>query len=332
MGEKQRLDLPLGGTVLRITHLEKALWPEGPDHPSLTKGALCRYFVQVAPALVPQLRGRPLTGIRFPKGIAGERIFQKNWRRSIPPFVQRVAAPVEKPGGVLASITVENVATLLWLAQWDFLELHPWLTRLDPVPNNGDPFNHPDILVFDLDPFIPVTDDPLRAKPPLNPAGFAKTVRVAQALREFLHPLGLMPYVKTSGKTGLHVYVPIERRYSFEITRALAEAIGERLARDLPDDVTMAHAIAERRGKVLVDYSQNGKGKIQVAPYSPRATPQATVSMPVTWEELDHIYPTDFTLPTVAARLHEHGNPWHDFFASAGRLERALEALDVAPQ
>lgn len=323
---KDNLELSIQGARLRFSHLTRELWP------GVTKTDLCRYLLYIASPLLPHLQGRPLTAIRFPGGITGEQIFQKNWRRRPPAFVRTAAAPANKPSGKLASLTVENTATLLWLAQLDVLELHPWLSRLEPTPDGGDPFDSPDIIVFDLDPFVPTDDQPLRAKPPLNPAGFAKTVRVAQALREVLQSSGLTPYVKTSGKTGLHVYVPIQRRYRFETTRALAKAIGERLARELPEDVTTAHAIPERWGKVLIDYSQNGKGKNQVAPYSPRATKQATVSMPVHWDELAQVYPTDFTIPAIMAGLRDREDPWQDFFSHRSQLEAAVATFRATAQ
>jgi bifunctional non-homologous end joining protein LigD len=282
----------------------------------------------MAPASLPHLRGRPLTAVSFPNGLAGLRIYQKNWKNP-PDFASRIAAPADKPGGLLESIAVDNLATLLWLAQMNVLEFHPWVSRAEPIGASPDQFNYPDILVFDLDPFVPIDDGPLTAKPPLNRAGFAKATKVALALRGLLRSVGLEPFVKTSGKTGLHVYAPIERRYPFELTRALAEAVGRRLMDEHPDDVTLEHAIVNRRGKILVDYGQNGKGKNQVAPYSPRATELATVSMPVRWDDIPHVYPADFTVPGFLTRPSDFDDPWREFFDRPGRLEQAMKKLGI---
>jgi bifunctional non-homologous end joining protein LigD len=330
-GKTGPVDVSVDGQTLRITSPDKVLWPAHGDVPAVTKGGLIAYLAAMAPLALPHLRGRPLTAIRFQAGITGPRIYQKNWEK-LPEFVPRLVAPADKPGGVLDSIAVDNLATLLWLAQMNVLELHPWLSRAEPVAVSDDRFNYPDMLVFDLDPFVPVDDAPLTAKPPLNRAGFAKATRVALALRDLLVENGLEPHVKTSGKTGIHVYAPIERRYPFELTRALAEAVGNHLMAEHPDDVTLAHAIPDRRGKILVDYGQNGKGKNQVAPYSPRATEQATVSMPVTWDDLPHIYPTDFTIPGLSSRAPDISDPWGDFFSRPGRLEQALKTFGLGTQ
>jgi bifunctional non-homologous end joining protein LigD len=185
--------------------------------------------------------------------------------------------------------------------------------------------NYPDFLVLDLDPYVYSGKEATGAEPELHRAGFERTREVAFWLKEMLDDLKLASFVKTTGKTGLHIYVPIHRRLHFDQTHAVAERLMKRLEREHPDDVTTAWAVSERRGKVFADYNMNARSKSLAAPYSPRVLPWAAVSMPVRWDELASVFPTDFTILTAPARLRKVGDLWAGIFDAKRDLSGALD-------
>jgi bifunctional non-homologous end joining protein LigD len=292
----------------------------------------------VAPALLRHLRDRPLTLVRLPNGITGGSFYQKHYAQPLPPFVQTVRLYSDHEAGDGDYILGNNLATLVWLAQLADLELHTWSSRTRPEPDAlGRPtvfsgslaaiqasvLNYPDFVVFDLDPYLYSGREAAGAEPELHRDGFMATCQVALWLKELLDSLGLAAFVKTTGRTGLHVYVPIVRRLDYAQTHAVAETIAQHLVRRDPKRVTADWAVERRRGKVFVDYNQNARGKTLASIYSPRALPWAAVSMPVGWDELGRVFPTDHTLLTVPERLRQRGDLW------AGILEakRDLSAL-----
>ena len=184
--------------------------------------------------------------------------------------------------------------------------------------------NYPDYLVFDIDPYIYSGKEAKGAEPELNRKGFATGRRVAFWLRDLLREMSLEAVVKTSGKTGLHVFVPIERTVTFDQARALCEMVGRHLMKEHPKEITMEWAIEKRTGKIFYDYNMNVRGKTLNVAYSPRGVPGAPVSMPLTWEELEAAEPTDFTLSTAPARLDRTGDRWHDVFSTKQSLAKAF--------
>jgi bifunctional non-homologous end joining protein LigD len=167
--------------------------------------------------------------------------------------------------------------------------------------------------------------------PELHPRGFNRVREVAFELHRVADALGLTPFLKTSGRTGLHCYIPIRRRFTYPEVREMAEAVGRFLEGLRPDDVTLAWSVRERTGKVFVDYNQNVRGKSLAAPFSPRRHPYGTVSMPITWDELDRIYPTEFTIRTVPDLLGARGDPWADILDAKADLEELFERAPVGP-
>jgi bifunctional non-homologous end joining protein LigD len=172
--------------------------------------------------------------------------------------------------------------------------------------------DHPDFIIFDLDPYLYSGKEAAGAEPELNRAAFTKGCEVALWLKEVLDGLSLTGFVKTSGKTGLHVYVPIVRNLDYRQSRRAAETVGKFLMQKHADDITMEWAPERRTGKVFMDYAQNVRGKTLACAYSPRPYPEATVSTPLRWEELGKVYPTDFTIITVPDRLKQTGDLWAD--------------------
>ncbi len=314
--------IDLHGQSIGLTNLSKELWPPTPDHPALTKRDLLVYLTGVSPYLLEHLRDRPLTLNRYPDGIFGKRFYQKHWGNPLPGYVETVKLRDEH-GEWQEYLLCNNLATLLWLGQLANLEFHVWFSRIrrhpdettlpDKLssPEEADALaSYPDFAVFDLDPYIYAGNEAKGAEPDLSRAGFARTVEVALWLKEVLDALSLSSFVKTSGKTGLHVYVPLLRRFNRDVVRAAVATISQSLVKAHPHEVTTEWTVEKRTDKVFIDYKQNMRGKTLASPYSPRPTPEATVSTPVGWDELGRIYPTELNLFTVPARLSTKGDPW----------------------
>jgi bifunctional non-homologous end joining protein LigD len=305
---RQAFTLALGAHRIRLTHLDRVYWPANKalKQPALTKRDLLRYLAQVSPYLLPHLADRPLTMIRMPEGIHGERFYQKHWEPPLPPFAESVTIFSESRDERHDYLLCNNLSTLLWLGQSGTLEFHVWHSRAKPgadAPGRGTDYassaaalersllNYPDYLVFDLDPYIYSGQEAAGAEPEYNLAAWDKGREVAFRLRELLQAMGLAPLVKTSGKTGLHVFVPIERTLDFAAVREVCGLVGRHLLRQHPALITMDWSIAKRSGKIFFDYTMNTRGKTLAAAYSPRGLPGAPVSMPLTWEELETAQP-----------------------------------------
>ena len=294
MATQASVPVTVDGRVIRLTNLDKVLWPQG----GYTKAHLIRYYTEIAPVLLPHLRGRPLTVTRFPDGVKGESFYQKNAPAHTPNWVRthRVEGE-EKP---IDYILAEDTATLVWLANQACIELHPWLSTIDSPEK-------PDRIVIDLDP------DP--------PSGFREARRIALVVKEVLDRLGLRGYPKLSGATGVHIVIPVVPEHPYSVTSRFAGFIGRVVADLFPDEATVERRVRDRRGRVYLDHLQNLPGKTIVAAYSVRPGKRPTVSMPVTWEELETCQPEDFTIDTVPGLV--------------GRSDRAAAVLtdrqDISP-
>ncbi|MDP2031238.1 MAG: DNA ligase D [Thiobacillus sp.] len=340
---RQAFTLAVGPHRIRLTHLDRVYWPADKTlkQPALTKRDLLRYLAQVSPYFLPHLADRPLTMVRMPEGIAGERFFQKHWEPPLPEFAESVTVFSESRDERHAYLLCNNLPTLLWLGQSGTLEFHVWHSRAqagaDAAGHDTDyassaaalersVLNYPDYLVFDLDPYLYSGKEAAGAEPEYSVAAFEKDKETAFWLRELLQAMGLVPLVKTSGKTGLHVFVPIERTLDFATARGIAGLVGRHLLRQHPKLITMDWSIAKRTGKIFFDYTMNTRTKTLAAAYSPRGLPGAPVSMPLTWEALQTAQPLDYSLANVAQRLAQSGDPWRDALARKQSLERTLGA------
>ena len=341
-----RMDLAVGGARIKLTNLDRVYWPAEPRtrHRAITKRDLIRYLAGVARFMLPHLAYRPLTMIRMPEGINGERFFQKHWTQALPEFVESVTVFSEHKDGKHRYLLANNLPTLLWLGQVGTLEFHVWHSRAQLEPEaagaqtdyasslaalESSILNYPDYLVFDIDPYIYSGKEAKGAEPELNKRGFAVGKRVAFWLRALLKQMSLEAIVKTSGKTGLHVFVPIERTVTFDEARRICETVGRHVMRAHPKDITMDWAVEKRTGKIFIDYNMNVRGKTLNVAYSPRGVPGAPVSMPLSWEELEAAEPMDFTINNVPARLEKSGDRWHDVL----ELKQSLtQAFGVDPE
>lgn len=306
-----RITARFEGRPIEVSHLDKVLWPEK----GYTKAHMIEHYIHVAPFLLPHLAGRPLTLVRFPDGIHGGSFYQKDWKETPPLWVKRVLVqPGSKEEEKRRMIVCENTLTLIWLANLANIELHPWYSRVD---DGGRKADRPDFIVFDIDP-------PKGDNAGVSWERFEQAAEVAFWLREMLAEEGIACWPKTSGKSGLHLFVPIVRKYSHAQTRQFARTAAERLQAAHPDRVTTAWQKEKRGKKVLVDFNQNARGKTLAAVYSLRATPEATVSTPFDWEELPAISPVHFTLETIPDRLRRRGDLWKEILNSP----QALGGLD----
>jgi bifunctional non-homologous end joining protein LigD len=335
------LQLKVGGARIGLSNLDRVYWPAagGARAQPITKRDFLRYLARVGRFMLPHLADRPLTMIRMPEGINGERFFQKHWSQSLPEFVESVTVFSEHKDERHRYLLANNLPTLLWLGQVGTLEFHVWHSRAQPGPEaigaqtdyssslaalESSILNYPDYLVFDIDPYIYSGKEAPGAEPELNKRGFAGGKRVAFWLRALLKEMSLEAVVKTSGKTGLHVFVPIVRTVTFDEARRICEMVGRHLMRAHPKDITMEWAVEKRTGKIFIDYNMNVRGKTLNVAYSPRGVPGAPVSMPLTWEELEAAEPTDFTINNVPARLEKNGDRWHDVLELKQSLTQAF--------
>jgi bifunctional non-homologous end joining protein LigD len=338
---KAAMTLLVGAHKIKLTHLDRVYWPANPalKQPALTKRDLLRYFVQVSPFMLPHLIDRPLTMIRMPDGISGQRFYQKHWEQERPSFAETITLFSGHKGESQEYLLCNNLATLLWLAQSGTLEFHVWHSRAAPgadaASNDVDyassreslersVLNYPDYVVFDIDPYIYSGKEARGEEPELNTTAFEKGKEVAFWLRELLQSMAIEPIVKTSGKTGLHVFVPIRRTLDFEAAREVSEKVGRHLMRAHPKDITLEWSVPKRTGKIFMDYNMNVRGKTLNAAYSPRGAAGAPVSMPLTWEELAGAHPLDFRLTNAAERLAQTGDRWKDALRRKQSLEQAL--------
>jgi len=326
---------------LKLTNLDRVYWPadDARGVPTLTKRDLLVYLARVSPYMLPHLADRPLTMIRMPEGIGGQRFFQKHWEQARPAFVDEITVFSDHKDESHQYLLCQNLPTLLWLAQSGTLEYHVWHSRARPGPDastdstdyatsvaslEGSILNYPDYVLFDLDPYIYSGKEAKGAEPELNTIAFEKGKEVAFWLRELLSGMGLEPIVKTSGKTGLHVFVPIRRTIDFDAARHVSELVGAHLMRLHPKDITQEWSIPKRTGKIFMDYNMNVRGKTLNVAYSPRGEPGAPVSMPLEWEELAGAHPLDFTIRNAPERLARTGDRWRSALDRKQSLEEAL--------
>jgi bifunctional non-homologous end joining protein LigD len=338
---KSSLTLAVGAHRIKLTNLDRVYWPANAalKQPALTKRDLLRYLAQVSPYMLPHLADRPLTMIRMPDGIGGQRFFQKHWEPARPGFVEAISVFSGHKDERHEYLLCNNLPTLLWLAQQGTLEFHVWHSRArlgaDAATLDTDYdsslasleasiLNFPDYVLFDIDPYIYSGREAKGAEPELNTAAFEKGKEVAFRVRELLATMSLEAIVKTSGKTGLHVFVPIRRTLDFDAARHVSELVGRHLARLHPEEVTVEWSIPKRTGKIFMDYNMNVRGKTLNVAYSPRGEAGAPVSMPLTWDELANAHPLDFRMSNAIERLAGTGDRWKDALSRKHDLEQAL--------
>jgi bifunctional non-homologous end joining protein LigD len=295
-----------GNITVELTHLDKPFFPED----GISKGDLVGYYRAIAPRMLPYLRDRPLVMGRYPDGITGEGIVQKNAGRHFPDWISRAEVP--KRDGTVSQVICDKPATLVYLANQACIELHVFLSRLAAL-------DRPDQLVFDLD--------------PPDSSGFGEACRHALGLRELLAgELGLTTYVKTTGGKGLHVHVPLRPDDDFDAVRDFARTVAGLLASRSPERLTTEQRKQQRGQRLYLDLMRNAYAQTAIAPYAVRARPGAPVATPLNWEELDkgELSPRQFTIRTIPDRLATSGDPWAGMARHSSRLSGARRRLEEA--
>jgi bifunctional non-homologous end joining protein LigD len=290
------------GIDVPVTNLDKIYWPDE----AITKRDLLTYYFNIAPTILPYLADRPLTLKRYPNGVNSRAFFQKDAPDYTPPWVDLCAIEPEDRK-IDETVMVNKLADLLFVANLGCIEMHPLHSRCER-------YDLPDYMVVDLD--------------PMEPAGFADAAAIAHHVRAAFEVLGLRGYVKTSGATGLQIYVPVEAKHSYAETRGLAEKIGLAIVKADPKRATMEWDVAKRTGKVFIDHKMNRRAASLSSAYSVRPEPGATVSTPLSWDELFDVSPREFTIETVFDRLAK-GDPFEPVLRDRQSLDGALDKLGV---
>jgi len=288
--------LAVDGRDVRVTNLRKIFWPEL----RLTKGHLLQYYADVAAVLLPHVRNRAMVMKRYPHGAAGDFFFMKRAPSPRPPWIE-ICRIDHGHGNVIDFPMIQDRAALMWVINLGCIDLNQWYATCDDV-------DRPDYLHFDLDPGAGAT--------------FERVVETAQIVHEALDTLKMPSLVKTTGSRGLHVYVPIVRGPEQKQVWTFAKALAQELAARNPALITAEYRREKRpRGRVLVDYNQNRWGSTLASIYSPRPRPEATVSTPVTWKEIDKgVRIEDFTILNVPARVEKRGDVWKPLLQARGRF------------
>jgi len=281
--------------AIKLTHPDRVYWPDA----GVTKEGLADYYAEVWRYMAPFVVGRPLSLVRCPNGIAGECFFQKHAWQGLSRSIRPVHDPKDTSDEPI--LVIDDFAGLIGLVQAGVLEIHPWGSSLAAL-------EQPDMIIMDLDPDASVS--------------WSEVTAAAHEVRDRLAQNGLTSFIKTTGGKGLHVVAPLRPEADWDAVKAFTKRIADGMTADSPDRYVATVTKAKRRGKILVDYLRNGRGATAVGPYSTRSRPGATVSMPLTWDEVDSgIGPSYFNVtntPTRLAGLTQ--DPWRDFRKAAAPL------------
>jgi len=291
---------------VRLTNPDKVFFPDS----GYAKGDLIQYYASIAPVLLPHLDGRALSMSRYPDGIDGNTFYEKQCPDHAPEWIVKAPIHSSHRGEPIDFCTAADRDSLVWLANMACVEMHPWLSR---VERSG----YPDFAIFDLD--------------PQEGATFQQVVAVARLVNLLLERLGLAGYLKTSGSTGVHIYVPIEALYTYRRVRRFVETIGRMVASADPENATMEWDIPRRGARVFIDHNQNVGGKTIASVYSVRPRPGAPVSTPIGWDELGDVTPTSWNIATIWERLRQYGDLFSPVLQGGQRLEGPEEALGLPP-
>jgi len=304
-GSSEDLNIEIDGHVLRLTHLNKIYFPES----GIRKRDLLAYYFGVGHLMLPFLKDRPMVLRRYPNGIQEKAFFQKEAPESVPDWIERATVHSEERGGDMPYLMANNLASLVYLTNLGCIDHNPWSSR-------NETQNFPDYVFLDLDPT------------PGTP--FSTVLKIARTIYAILDSIKLSSFLKTSGASGFHIFVPLKPQYTYGQTRGFAELVGRIADNELPGLITFERTVHKRpRGKVLMDALQNARGKPLATVYSARAYPGAPVSTPVTSAELKTEFAADrWNINNVEQRIKKVGNLWGDFWEKRQSLSEALELLD----
>ena len=281
---------------LIIKNPQKIFWPED----NFTKADVMKYYADMWSYLSPHIHNRPVSLVRYPNGITGDFFYQKNIPNP-PPWVQTF--PVQSDQRMVNYGLINNLETLIWMVNLGCIEVHPWLSAVDSLDS-------PSYIIFDLD--------------PMEPAVFNDAVRIALYIKSILDALSLKSFPKISGATGIHIYLPVKKIYTFTQTSSFVKKIGEIIIKSFPDLATNERKVTDRTGKVYIDHLQNLSGKTIASVYSLRPFPGAPASLPVYWEELPDVHPLMFNIRTAPKRVQKIGDLFKPLLSFVQELPEKL--------
>lgn len=288
---------------LKFTNEDKIFWPEE----GYTKGDVIEYYAKISDAIMPYLVDRPESLHRHPNGIEGKSFFQKDIKTKVPAFVKTKKIWSESNNANIRYLLCQNKETLLYLANLGCIELNPWNSRIQNLEN-------PDYMIIDLDP---------------GKKSLKDLIKVALAAHKLLEEACEDHYIKTSGKKGLHIFIPLGAQYNYDTIRTFSELLVRILQKQLPDLTSVERMPSKRGGKIYLDYLQNRKGQTISAPYSLRPWPGATVSTPLKWEEVNsRLDPSRFNIKTIFKRLDKYGDIWEGMLDKKVDLEKSIKCLE----
>lgn len=300
--EKSKTSKDFDSEKIKITNPDKVFWPK--EH--ITKGHVIDYYNQMAEYILPYVIDRPQSLRRTPDGITKEGFFQKNVEGMVPDWIKTRRIKSKSTGDTIEYLLCQDKDTLIYMANWGCIEINPWSSRVGSI-------NNPDYIIFDLDP---------------NEASIKDLIVTAKKVKEILDNLGIRGYLKTSGGKGLHIFIPIKPQYTYEQTRDFSHAISEAVNKALPNITSLERSPAKRKGKIYLDFLQNGKGKTMACAYSLRPRDGATVSTPLEWNELTSSFSIkDYNIKTIPDRVKAKGDLWKDFFKDAVDLKSILDKI-----
>lgn len=294
-------EVEIAGREIRLTNLGKVFWPEE----GFTKGDLIRYYFKISKYIMPYLVSRPESLLRYPNGIKEKSFYQKNIDGSAPVWSETIMIESDK-GKDTNYLICNDTATLLFMINLGCIDLNPWNSRIKKI-------DYPDYLIIDLDP---------------EEIEFKFVIKTALGVKEICDRYSIPAYPKTSGATGIHIWIPVGAEFTYEQVRNFAHILANLVHDHIPNFTSIERSPSKRRGKVYIDYLQNAKGQTLAAPYCIRPRPHMPVSTPLTWEELNigNILPTDFTVENILQRIDQKGDLY------SGVLEKKLNLGEILLQ
>ena len=297
--------LRVNGHLLKLTNQEKVYWPKE----GYTKGDVLQYYNSISKYVLPYLKDRPQSLKRNPNGISDKGFFHKDAGDKAPEWVDHVKLYSESAKKDVDYIVCNNKATLFYLNNLGCIEINPWNSRLNHL-------DHPDYLVIDID--------------PADNSTFNEVIETARVVKEVLDKAQAACYCKTSGATGLHVYIPLRAAYHYDQVRSFAEIIATLTQEQLPQSTTLERSLSKRNGRIYVDYLQNKRGQTLASVYSLRPIPQASVSTPLEWKEVKPgLHPSQFNIQTITKRVSKTGDLFRGVLKEKLDLRRALKNLGI---
>ncbi|MDD2619553.1 MAG: non-homologous end-joining DNA ligase [Syntrophomonadaceae bacterium] len=294
----------IDGRVIPLSNLDKIFWPSQ----GYCKNDLIEYYSMIAPYIMKYLKDRPLVFVRYPNGIDAKFFYQKNAPSNIPEWFNTYEWE-NSENKMTRFILVEEKAALVWLANQACIEIHPWLSSKDSI-------NQPDYIIFDLDPSPDNT--------------FSEVVDTALLVRKLLAEINLKTWVKTSGASGLHIYLPVINKYSYEEIRVFAGKVASIVTSAIPELTTIERKVDSRGRRIYLDFLQNVRGQTICSPYSVRAVNGATVSAPIQWEEIKDISPNSFNIKNILSRVEKIGDIFESVLEEKQDIAQAMKDLGIA--